>query len=166
MLTRWNPWRDLFTLEREMSDLSNRFFGSGWFTPLVRGTNGNTWAPAVDVFSRDDNLVIRAELPGIDPEKDVDITMQDGVLYIRGERRHEERTERDNYYRFESHYGSFQRAVPLPEGVKEEEIQASYQNGILEVVVPKAGELSSAKKIPISVGSDRQALTTEGHKTN
>ncbi len=166
MLTRWNPWRDIFTLEQEMSDLTNRFFGSGWFTPLVRGTNGHTWTPAVDVFSRDGNLVIRAELPGIDPEKDVDITMQDGVLYIRGERRHEERTERDNYYRYESSYGSFQRAVPLPEDVKEDEIQASYQNGILEVVVPKAGELTSAKKIPISTGTDRQALTTEGHKTN
>ncbi|MDP8955842.1 MAG: Hsp20/alpha crystallin family protein [Actinomycetota bacterium] len=166
MLTRWNPWRDLFTLEREMSDLTNRFFGSGWFTPLARGTNDHTWAPAVDVFSRDGNLVVRAELAGIDPEKDVDITMQDGVLYIRGERRHEERTERDNYYRFESSYGSFQRAVPLPQGVNADEIQASYQNGILEVVVPKAGELTSAKKIPIAGGNDRQALTTEGHKTN
>jgi HSP20 family protein len=165
MLTRWNPWRDLFTLEKEMSDLTSRVFGSGRFTP-VRGANGHTWTPAVDVFSRDGNLVVRAELPGIDPDKDVDITMQDGVLYIRGERRHEERTERDNYYRFESSYGSFQRAVPLPEGVKEDEIQASYQDGILEVVVPKAGELTSAKKIPISTGTDPQALTTEGHKTN
>ena len=165
MLTRWNPWRDLFTLEKEMSDLTSRFLGSGWFTP-VKGANGHTWTPAVDVFSREGTLVVRAELPGIDPQKDVDITMQDGILYIRGERRHEERTERDNYYRFESSHGSFQRAIPLPEGVKEDEIQASYQNGILEVVVPKAGELPSAKKIPISTGTDRQALTTEGHKTN
>jgi HSP20 family protein len=144
-----------------MSDLSSRFLGRGWFTP-VRGTNGHTWTPAVDVFSRDGNLVVRAELPGIDPEKDVDITMQDGVLYIRGERRHEERTERDNFYRFESSYGSFQRTVPLPEGVKEDEIQASYQNGILEVVVPRAGELTSAKKIPITTGTDRQSAPLEG----
>ena len=165
MLTRWNPWRELFTLEKEMSDLTSRVFESGWFTP-AKGTNGHTWTPAVDVFSRDGNLVVRAELPGIDPDKDVDITMQDGVLYIRGERRHEERTERDDYCRFESSYGSFQRAVPLPEGVKEDEIQASYQDGILEVVVPKAGELTSAKKIPISTGTDHQALTTEGHRTN
>jgi hypothetical protein len=58
MLTRWNPWRDLFTLEKEMSDLTSRFFGSGWSTP-VRGTNGHTWTPAVDVFSRDGNAVAR-----------------------------------------------------------------------------------------------------------
>lgn len=166
MLARSNPWRDLFTLEKEMSDLTSRAFGSGWFTPVARGTNGGAWTPVVDVFSRDGNLVVRAELPGIDPEKDVDITIQDGVLYIRGERRHEDRTERDNYYRFESSYGSFQRAVALPQRVKDEDIQASYQNGILEVVVPKAAELSSGKKIPISVGTDRQALSTEGHKTN
>jgi HSP20 family protein len=166
MLTRWNPWRDLVSLEKEMSDLTNRVFGSGWFTPETRGGNGQSWTPAVDVFSRDGNLVIRAELPGIDPEKDVDITVQDGVLYIKGERRHEERTERDNYYRFESSYGSFHRAVPLPEGVKEDDVQASYENGILEVTVPKAAELTSAKKVPISTGTDRQALTTEGHKKN
>ncbi|HEX8098955.1 MAG TPA: Hsp20/alpha crystallin family protein [Actinomycetota bacterium] len=164
MLTRWNPWRELSTIESEMNDLSRRFFGN-WFTPLTRGGNGHTWTPAVDVFSRDGNLVVRAEVPGVDPEKDIDITVEGGVLYIKGERRYEDRTERENYYRFESSYGSFQRAVPLPEGVKEEDIQASYHNGILEVVVPKAGELTSAKKIPISTGTERQALTTEGHKT-
>ena len=165
MLTKWNPWRDLFTLEKEMSDLTSKAFGS-WFTPGARGGNGHSWAPAVDVFSREGNLVIRAELPGIDPEKDVDITVEDGVLYLRGERRHEDRTEGDNYYRFESSYGSFQRAIALPQGVKEEDIQASYQNGILEVVVPKAAELTGGKKIPITTGTNRQALTTEGHKTN
>ncbi len=148
-----------------MNRLFNQTFGGLMRRPEVQA-QVTEWAPVIDVLTQDGNLVIRAELPGIDPEKDVDITTQDGVLYIRGERRHEERTERENYYRFESSYGSFQRAVPLPEGVKEEEIQASYQNGILEVVVPKAGELSGAKKIPITTGTDRQALTTEGHKTN
>ena len=164
MLTRWNPWRDLFTLEKEMSDLTSRAFGSGWFTPVARGTNGGAWTPVVDVFSRDGNLVVRAELPGIDPEKDVDITIQDGVLYIRGERRHEDRTERDNYYRFESSYGSFQRAVALPQGVKEEDIQASYQNGILEVVVPHGAQLPEAKRIPVTTGERRRALTAKGRK--
>ena len=164
MLARWNPWRELFDIQREMDDLTRRFFGTGFAAPSGRGTNGQTWTPAVDVFSRDGDLVVRAELPGIDPEKDVDISYQDGVLTLRGERRYEDKTEQDNYYRFESHYGSFQRSIPLPQGVKFEDIRANYENGILEVVVPKVGELTSAKRIPVSVGGGQKALAAEGRK--
>jgi HSP20 family protein len=107
---------------------------------------------------------VRAELPGVDPEKDIDISFQDGVLTIRGERKLEEKTERDDFYRVESSYGSFQRSIPLPDGVKAEDVRATYENGILEVVIPKAGELTSAKKIPIAVGSERKAISAEGTK--
>lgn len=167
MLARWNPWQDVFDLQREMSELLRRdFAGPRGSTPWREGWGGSmgAWVPAVDVFSREGDLVVRAELPGINPEKDVDISVQDGVLTLRGERRHEQRSNGDSYFRVESSYGSFQRNILLPEGVKAEDIQASYQNGILEVVVPKAAELTSAKKVPITVGGDRQALTTEGHK--
>jgi HSP20 family protein len=164
MLARWNPWRELSDLEREMSDLTRRFFGSGLFTPATRLFNGGTWTPAVDVFAREGDLVVRAELPGVDPEKDIDISFQDGVLTIRGERKLEEKTERDDFYRVESSYGSFQRSIPLPDGVKAEDVRATYENGILEVVIPKAGELTSAKKIPIAVGSERKAISAEGTK--
>jgi HSP20 family protein len=164
MLAIRNPWHELFDIEREMRDLSRRVFGSGSFAP--RGADGGTtaWIPAVDVFSRQGDLIVRAELPGIDPEKDVDITVEDGVLTLKGERRHEEETEEENYYRFESSYGSFQRSVPLPKNVKADDISASYENGILEVTVPQAGESSVAKKIPVTAGASKQALTTEGKK--
>jgi HSP20 family protein len=165
MLARWNPWQELFDVEREMRDLSRRVFGSGWFAPVsIEGGGPAVWTPALDVFSRDGDLIVRAELPGIDPEKDVEITVENGVLTIKGERRHEEKTEKENYYRFESSYGSFQRSVPLPKDVKADDIAASYENGILEVVVPKAGELSASRKIPVKAGSSRKAITAEGEK--
>src|SRR5438128_424954 len=117
MLTRWNPWQDLFDLRREMSDLTRRTFGTGWYAPWPLGAEGAaTWSPAIDVFTRDGDLVVRAELPGIDPEKDVDITVDKGVLTIRGERRHEARENGKDVVRVESVYGAFQRSVVLPEG--------------------------------------------------
>lgn len=139
-------------------------FGSGSFAPLWADAGTTGWVPAVDVFSRNGDLIVRAELPGIDPAKDVDIMVEDGVLTIKGERRHEEKTEAENYYRFESSSGSFQRSVPLPKDVKADHIAASYENGILEVTVPKAGGSSVAKKIPVMAGGSKKALTTEGKK--
>jgi HSP20 family protein len=164
MLARWNPWQDLFDVEREMSDLPRRVFGSSRFVPFPGDGSATAWTPAVDVFTRQEDLVVRAELPGVDPEKDVDITVQDGVLTIRGERRHEEKSEENGFSRFESSYGSFRRSVALPHDVKAESIQASYENGVLEVVIPKAAELSSAKRIPIAAGGSRKELATEAEK--
>ena len=105
-------------LTRSWADASN--FGSR-----------RAWVTAVDVFTRDGDLIVRAELPGIDPEKDAEISVQDGVLTIRGERRHEDRSQGNGVYRVESSYGAFERTVPLPRDVKEEDIHASYENGIL-----------------------------------
>jgi HSP20 family protein len=108
--------------------------------------------------------VIRAELPGIDPEKDVEISLDQNVLTIRGERRYEERTSANGGSRFESGFGSFSRSILLPDGIGETDIQASYENGILEVVVPGMLELTEPKRIPISATSHREALTTSGQK--
>ena len=163
MLARWNPWQELADVEREMRDLSRRVFGSGWGS-AVAVDGGTAWTPAVDIFSRKGDLVVRADLPGIDPEKDVDITIENGVLTIKGERRHEEEAEDENYYRFESSYGSFQRSIPLPKDVRAEDIQASYDNGILEVTVPKAAEVGSAEKVPVTAGASKKALTADGKK--
>jgi HSP20 family protein len=90
----------------------------------------------VDEFREGGEEVIRAELPGIDPEKDVDITVSDGVLRINAERRIEEKTEDKGYLRHELRYGSMSRTLPLPDGVSESEITATYNNGILEIRVP------------------------------
>jgi HSP20 family protein len=146
-----------------MDLLMRRVFDS--WPGVGAGVGERAWVPAVDVFQRQDDLVIRAELPGIDPEKDVDISVQDGALTIRGERRREERTEGNgSAYRLESSYGAFERSVLLPEGVDVDDIQASYENGILEVLVPGAARLSGARKIPVQAGSKRKALTTRGGK--
>jgi HSP20 family protein len=161
-LMRWNPWSGLYGLEREMDLLMRRLNGD-W--PGLGASASQAWVPAVDVFDRDEDLVIRAELPGIDPEKDVEITLREGVLTIRGERRHEARSTQNGMERIESATGSFSRSVALPEGVTEEDVRAQYENGILEVVVPGAAKLSGVRRIPIEVGGRRKALTAPGRKS-
>lgn len=103
----------------------------------------------VDEFREDGALVVRAELPGIDPEKDVELTVCDGMLCIEAERREEEKTEEKGFVRHELRRGSFSRMLPLPDGVSDADIKASYKDGILEIRVP-APEPAPATKIPIA----------------
>ena len=103
----------------------------------------------VDEYQENGTLVVKAELPGIDPEKDVEVTVVDNVLHIEAERREEERTEEKGYVRKELRYGSFVRNLPLPQGVAESDIKASYKDGILEIRVP-APESKPAMKVPIA----------------
>lgn len=105
----------------------------------------------VDEFREDGNLVIRAELPGIDPEKDVELTVSEGMLHIEAERHEEETAEGKGWVRHELRSGSFMRTLPLPEGVTESDVVASYKDGILEIRIPTP-ELKTepAKKIPIA----------------
>ncbi len=105
----------------------------------------------VDEYQENGNLVIRAEMPGVDPENDIDLEVSDGRLTIRAERRREEETEERNYYRCEMHYGAFSRSLPLPAGVEEDDIKASYANGILEIRVPTPAERQPAAKQKIKV---------------
>lgn len=139
-LSRWSPWQDLYGMQREMDDFMRRMVGAFERPWGGAAPTRSTWIPAVDVFSREGDLVVRAEVPGINPDEDVDISVQNGVLHIRGERRQEERGNGDGAYRIESSYGAFERSVLLPEGVSPDDISATYENGILEVVVPKAAE--------------------------
>jgi len=155
LATRWNPLQDLLEVERQLGALTRSISGT------QRTRNGAaTMIPALDTFTRGDDLVVRAELPGIDPDKDIEVSLQDDVLSIRGERRREDRTEEGDYFRFESSYGSFQRDIPLPEGVNAEEIKASYERGILEVVVPNAVKASSPRRIQVTSGEERKELNT------
>lgn len=105
----------------------------------------------VDEFHDDGALVIRAELPGIDPDKDVELTVSDGMLHISAERHEEVKVEKRAYVRQEMHHGSFERVLPLPDGVTEPDITASYRDGILEIRVPTPG-LEPGRKIPIATG--------------
>jgi len=103
----------------------------------------------VEEFHDDGTLVVRADLPGIDPEKDVELTVADGMLRIEAERREEEKKEDKGYLRQELRYGSLSRALPLPEGVTESDIKATYKAGILEIRIPEPRQ-EPAKKIPIA----------------
>ena len=103
----------------------------------------------VEEFREDGALVVRADLPGIDPDKDVELTVSHGVLRIEGERREEEKREEKGYLRREVRYGSFSRSLPLPEGVTEADIAATYKDGVLEIRIPEP-KREEAKKIAIS----------------
>lgn len=105
----------------------------------------------VDEFHENGTLVVRAEMPGLDPEKDIEVTVQEGVLRIRAERREEEKTEEDGYVRHELRSGSFARTIALPNGTADADIAASYKDGILEVRVP-APAPAPPTKVPVSRG--------------
>jgi HSP20 family protein len=132
----------------------NRMFDEA-FGGLVRRPGGQQraqqvteWAPAVDVLTKDGDVVVRAELPGVKQE-DVDITLQDNVLTISGERNVEQEEERGGYHVRERRYGSFSRSFTLPEGLDESKIHARYDNGVLEVTVEGAAAVQEPKRIQI-----------------
>lgn len=132
--------RDPFALLRQMtSELDHAFDDwSSFRWPSFRSftTPGSfAWSPKIDVFARDNFLVTRVDLPGMKKE-DVTVEMTDGYLTLSGERKRETEEKKDNFYRTEREYGSFYRSVPLPEGVKLEDVKATFTNGVLEVSVP------------------------------
>jgi HSP20 family protein len=131
-------WDEITTLERRMDDLLRGFLGARTHLayPALPLFVRKPFAPAMDVFKRNGNLAIRVELPGIDPEKDVRITTRDHDVVIEGERRQEEEVKQEAYYRMEATYGAFERRIPIPDGVEDEKIAATYTDGVLEVVVP------------------------------
>ena len=132
-LVRWDPFRELNTLQSQV----NRMFGvSGvdWSDRLPADTT--TWAPKVDIFETDTDLVLKAELPGIDP-KDVDLSLEKNVLTLKGQRLFEHEDKKDNYHRVERSYGSFTRSFSLPTTIEEGKIRADYKDGVLTVSLPK-----------------------------
>jgi HSP20 family protein len=141
------PFRELARMEREMGDLFGRFFQDWPGAGLAE--RGRAWAPAVDMIDRPDEVVVRADLPGLE-QKDVDVTIQEGMLTIRGERKEEreEKKEGQDYYCSERAFGAFVRSMPLPPGVDPEKVKATFKNGILEVHLQKSKE-SKGKKIEI-----------------
>jgi HSP20 family protein len=140
-LARGRAPHDPFTLLRQMtSELDKVFerpFGTAFRWPSFRAAfhEGADWAPEIDVFERDNRLVTKVDLPGLKKE-DVKVEVTDGQLAISGERRSETEEKKDNVYRCERSYGSFYRAVPLPEGATLEDVKATFANGVLEVSVP------------------------------
>ena len=145
---RWTPFRELSTVQ----DRVNRLFEDAMKAPY-RGDEGLTstaWAPAVDIYETDKEIVLKAELPEMQ-EKDIDIKVEDNVLSITGERRMEKEVKEENYHRIERSYGSFNRSFTLPRTVDREGIKAAYKDGVLKVTLPKKEE-TKPKQIKIDVG--------------
>jgi HSP20 family protein len=134
--------RDPFTMLRQMTAELDRVFDEPFWSahrwPVLRSIErpeSAAWAPRVDVFEKENRLVTRVDLPGVKKE-DVTVHVTDGHLALSGERKQEKEEKKDNVYRTEREYGSFYRAVPLPEGAKLEDVKATFADGVLEVSVP------------------------------
>jgi HSP20 family protein len=151
-VVRWDPFRELTSLRRELDRVFSRTAGDS-------PASGQVWSPAVDVFDTPDTIVVKAELPGLTAD-DINIELDDNVLTIKGERKFKEKVEEGRYYRVERLYGEFSRSFTLPQsGVRGEDISASFENGVLEVRVPKAEEVKPRK---ISVGTAQAAVESGG----
>ena len=142
-LVRWEPFRDLVSLQGEMGRFMN-----GLLEGTGRGS-AQTWVPALDVWETEQELVYAFDMPGI-PEEKISIEVQDDTLTVSAERERVGEESGDRFYRFERRYGAFQRAVGLPPGIDDSKIDAKYVNGVLEIHVPKPEE---AKPRKIQLGS-------------
>jgi HSP20 family protein len=151
---RWDPFEMFETLQEEMDRFWRRPgpFWAGAFPSFFRRAAGPgvTWAPRMDVYEKDNTIVVKAELPGLKKE-DVQVELDDGNLVIRGEGKAETEVKEDAYYRMERSAGSFYRRMPLPAEVKLEQIEASMTDGVLEVRIPRPAESKpEARKIPVA----------------
>ena len=152
-VVRWEPMRELGTLQSEMNRLFNTVFDSP-------GGNAGTlrrWMPAMDLLETDEHFVLRADLPGMS-EEDVSIELEDSTLTISGERKAEHEEKQEGFYRVERASGAFQRSLTLPRGVDPEAVTASFDRGVLEVRVPKPEERKPRR---IHIGGTEQR-TLEG----
>ena len=148
-MKRWDPFEELRSMQSEMDRLFDRFLGAG--APAERET---FWMPPVESYTKDNQLVFRAELPGVDP-KDLDVSVTDRELVIKGERKAEKSGKDEQYTYREINYGSFERRFDLPEGVKTEDLKAKFTNGILEISMP-APAISKARKIEIEAPKEEK----------
>ena len=142
---RWDPFRELTSIENQF----NRMFGFNrkrW-AALDSSPNRN-WKPNVDIFESENELVLKAELPGINPD-DVELNIEKNVLVIRGERKLENDKLIEDYHRIERAYGVFNRSIVLPTSIKEDEVSAEFKDGLLTVTIPKQ-ETAKARQIKIA----------------
>lgn len=144
-LMPWRPFGELSSIRREMDRLWNRVFGE---TSLAR-TFAEEWSPRMDLSETKDNLVVKAEIPGVEA-KDVNVNITGNVLTIRGEKKKEEEEKDEQRHYVERYHGSFQRSFQLPANVKTDKIEATFDKGILQVTLPKTEE-AKKKEIEIKV---------------
>jgi HSP20 family protein len=143
-MREWDPFRELTDWHRGIDDLFSRFMEGGPFEGSAFGR-----VPALESYKKDGNLVVRLDLPGVEP-KEVDISVTGNVLTIKGERKHKEEVKEGEYTRRETAYGSFERSLALPEGVEADKIKANYEKGVLEISMPIPKQLAE-KKVPVQI---------------
>lgn len=143
---RWEPFRGASTLQEQV----NRLFGNA-LERSAEESNLTSWAPAADIYETEHELVVKADVPEVDP-KDLDICVENNILTIRGERKFEKKVNEENYLRVERAYGTFSRSFSLANTVNSEAIKADYQNGVLTLTIPKREE-AKPKQIKVNVGT-------------
>lgn len=140
-IIRWDPFRDLITLREKMNRLFEEAASSrGEEKDLI----SSSWTPSVDIYETEHEVVLTAEVPGID-DKDIEIKIEDNTLTLKGERNLEKEIQEENYHRIERAYGSFYRSFSIPNYIDAEKIKAEHENGVLKVVMPKKTELKPRK---------------------
>ena len=155
-VTRWDPFQDMLSLREAMNQLMEESF-----VRPTAGHGGQNFVPALDLSETAEGYLVEASLPGLKPE-DVEITVENNVLTIKGETRQEVDQKKRNYHRIERRFGSFQRTIGLPSTVKADAIQASLTDGVLRLEIPKAEEVKP-RKISVNVGQNK---TIEVGKNN
>ncbi|MCX5886891.1 MAG: Hsp20/alpha crystallin family protein [Proteobacteria bacterium] len=144
-LVPWKPFDEFTTFRREMDRLWDRFFSERPALDMLE----KGWEPTMDITETKSDLIVKAELPGIDP-KEIDISLTGDTLTIKGEKQQEKEEKEENYYRIERSYGIFSRTIKLPMSVQNDRIKASYQHGVLKITLPKSEE-AKQKQIKIKV---------------
>jgi HSP20 family protein len=145
-IVRWEPFRDLITTQDRMNRLFNETLGRMFGTE--EGLNAGNWIPPVDLYETEHEVVLKAELPGVD-SKDVDVSIHDGLLYLKGERKHESEIKEESCRHVERSYGAFGRTFTLPASIDAEKVKADFKDGVLTLTMPKREE-SKPRKIKIS----------------
>jgi HSP20 family protein len=154
-IARWEPFRGVTTLQ----DQINRLFNDA-FERTGEQSNLSAWVPAVDIYETEHELVVKADLPDVDP-KDLDIRVENNILTIRGERKFEKKVNEENYLRVERTYGSFARSFTLANTVNTDAIKADYQNGVLALTIPKREE-AKPKQVKVNVSAPAVAAAASG----
>ena len=148
-IIRWDPYRDLVTLRDRMNRLFEDVSGP---RSEERDVMASAWAPSVDIYENENEVVLAAEIPGVD-EKDVEIKVEDNNLTLRGERKFEKETKEENYHRIERSYGSFARSFALPNSIDADKVAAEYKDGLLTLTLPKREE-AKPKTVRINVSKE------------
>jgi HSP20 family protein len=161
-MMRWDPFQDLRSAQDEMAQMSPMLAHALGLHAQQQGSGGATaWAPALDISERKDAYLVTVELPGVEPD-DLQITLEDGLLTIQGERQFTSESSEQQFHRVERRYGAFRRSITLPAQVQAEQIEATVDNGVLQIMVPKTEEATprriqvrpSRADIPAASGED------------